>query len=220
LKFIREKFDKESLMKTLKLIFALGLAAALFAGCSKSETNTNSSNTSNTKASSSPATTTTTTTTTNSTPANNSSSSSSSSGEGQPFTHQEGGIQFVAPPTWKAKNQGESLVVATPDDALSVVFWVPKGDDFNKAIDDLQGQLEKVIKNLKVTSPGQETTHNGMRAYTASGTGEVEGEQIVWEVDILQAKKPVFVVSFASPAQFDKHEDEYKQLLASIKKVE
>jgi len=210
-------------VKTLKLIFALGLAAALFAGCSKSETNTNSSNTSNTKASSTPATTTTTTTTT-STPANDNSSStttsSSSSGEGQPFTHQEGGIQFIAPPTWKAKDQGESLVVSTPDDALSVVFWVPKGDDFNKAIGDLQGQLEKVIKNLKVTSPGQETTHNGMRAYTGSGTGEVEGEPVNWEVDILQAKKPVFVVSFASPTQFNKHADEYKQLIASIKKVE
>jgi predicted Zn-dependent protease len=213
-----KNFDKENFVKTLKLIFALGLAAALFAGCSKSETNTNSSNTSNTKASSSPATTTTTTTTA-STPANNS-SSSSSSGEGQPFTHQEGGIQFVAPPTWKAKNEGESLVVSTPDNTLSVVFWVPEGDDFNKATGDLQRQLEKVIKNLKVTSPGQETTHNGMRAYTGSGTGEVEGEQIVWEVDILQARKPVFVVSFASPAQFDKHADEYKQLLASIKKVE
>jgi predicted Zn-dependent protease len=213
-------------VKTLKLIFALGLSAALLAGCSKSETNTNSSNTSNTKASSTPATTTTTTTTT-STPANDnsssdssSSSSSSSSDEGHPFTHQEGGIQFIAPPTWKAKNEGESLVVATPDNALSVVFWVPKGDDFNKATADLQGQLEKVIKNLKVTSPGQETTHNGMRAYTGSGTGEVDGEPINWEVDILQAKKPVFVVSFASPAQFNKHADEYKQLIASIKKVE
>ncbi|MDT5062068.1 MAG: hypothetical protein QOH63_2527 [Acidobacteriota bacterium] len=209
-------------MKTLKLIFALGLAAALFAGCSKSETNTNSSNTSNTKASSSPTTTTTTTTTTPA-PANDNSSSSTSSsspGEGEPFTHQEGGIQFIAPPTWKAKNEGETLTVSPPDDALSVVFWVPKGDDFNKAISDLQAQLEKVIKNLKVTSPGQETTHNGMRAYTGSGTGEVDGEQIIWEVDILQAKKPVFVVSFAAPAGFNKHADEYKQLLASIKKVE
>jgi predicted Zn-dependent protease len=206
-------------VKTLKLIFALGLAAALFAGCSKSETNNNSSNTTNTRTSSSPATNTTTTTTT-STPANDSSTSSSSSAEGHPFTHQEGGIQFIAPATWKAKNEGEALTVSTPDDTLSVVFWVPQGDDFNKATADLQGQLEKVIKNIKVTSPGQETTHNGMRAYTGSGTGEVEGEQIVWEVDILQAKKPVFVVSFASPTQFNKHEDEYKQLLGSIKKVE
>lgn len=208
-------------MKTLKLIFALGLAAALFVGCSKSETNTNSSNTSNTKASSSPATTTTTTTTA-STPSSNSTptTSSSSSGEGQPFTHQEGGITFIAPANWKPKNEGEALTVSTPDDTLSVVFWVPKGDDFNKAVDDLTGELDKVIKNSKVTSPGQATTHNGMKAYTASGTGEVDNEQIVWEVDILQAKKPVFIVSFAAPAEFSKHEGEYKQLLESIKRVE
>ncbi|MDT4955980.1 MAG: hypothetical protein QOJ02_4118 [Acidobacteriota bacterium] len=205
-------------MKTLKPIFALGLAAALFAGCSKSETNTNSSNTSNTKASSSPTTKTTTTTT--STPANDNSSASSSSTEGEVFTHQEGGIQFTAPANWKSKNQADTMTVTSQDDALSVVFWVPKGDDFNKAVDDLGDQLEKVIKNSKLTSPGETTVHNGMKAYTASGTGEVEGEQIVWEVDILQAKKPVFVVSFASPAQFTKHEDEYKQLLASIKKVD
>jgi hypothetical protein len=58
-----------------------------------------------------------------------------------------------------------------------------------------------------------------MEAYTASGTGEVDNEQIVWEVDILKAKKPVFVVSFAAPAQFTKHEGEYQQLLGSIKRV-
>jgi hypothetical protein len=204
---------KEIHLKTLKPIFALAIAAALFAGCSKSDTNTNSSNTSNsntkTSSSSTPATTTTPTTT----------SADSSSTEGEVFTHQEGGLQFTAPASWKSKKDEDALTVMTADDTLSVVFWVPKGDDFNQAVDDLSKQLDSVIKNSKLTSPGQETMHNGMKAYTASGTGEVENEQIVWEVDILQAKKPVFVVSFAAPAQFSKHASEYKQLLSSIKKV-
>jgi predicted Zn-dependent protease len=204
-------------LKTLKLIFALGLAAVFFVGCSKTDSNTNSSNTVNanvkTSSSSTPATTTTTPTTTT----NDSTNSSSDAGE--VFTHQEGGIQFTAPAGWKSKKENEALTVGTSDDTLSVVFWVPKGDDFNKAVEDLRGQLESVIKNSKLTSPGQESMHNGMKAYTASGTGEVDNEQIVWEVDILQAKKPVFVVSFAAPAQFTKHEDEYKQLLSSIKRV-
>ena len=201
-------------MKTLKPIFALGLAAAFFVGCSKSDTNTNSSNTgsTNTKISSSTTTTTTTPTATNS-------SASSSSNAGEVFTHQEGGIQFTAPADWKSKKDEDALTVMTSDNTLSVVFWVPKGDDFNQAVEDLGKQLESVIKNSKLTSPGQATTHNGMEAYTASGTGEVENEQIVWEVDILKAKKPVFVVSFAAPAQFSKHADEYKQLLGSIKRV-
>ncbi len=206
---------KEIHLKTLKLTFALGLGLVFFVGCSKSDTNTNSSNTVNanakTSSSSTPATTTTPTT------ANDSASSSSNGGE--VFTHQEGGIQFTAPANWKSKKEEDALTVMTSDDTLSVVFWVPKGDDFNQAVDDLSKQLDSVIKNSKLTSPGQETMHNGMKAYTASGTGEVDNEQIVWEVDILQAKKPVFVVSFAAPAQFTKHESEYKQLLSSIKKV-
>ena len=204
---------KETLLKTLKPIFVLALGLVFFVGCSKSDTNTNSSNTSNsntkTATSSTPATTTPTTT-----------SADSPSTEGEVFTHQEGGLQFTAPANWKSKKDEDALTVMTADDTLSVVFWVPKGDDFNQAVDDLSKQLDSVIKNSKLTSPGQETMHNGMKAYTASGTGEVEGEQIVWEVDILQAKKPVFVVSFAAPAQFSKHASEYKQLLASIKKVD
>lgn len=199
-------------MKTLKPIFALAVGLVFFVGCSKSDTNTNSSNTVSTNTKTSSSSTPTTPTTTNS-------SADSSSSAGEVFTHQEGGIQFTAPANWKSKKDEDALTVMTADDTLSVVFWVPKGDDFNQAVEDLSKQLDSVIKNSKVTSPGQETTHNGMKAYTASGTGEVDNEQIVWEVDILQAKKPVFVVSFAAPTQFAKHESEYKQLLSSIKKV-
>lgn len=200
-------------MKPLKAIFALALLPAFLFGCSKSTTNTNSSNTSsNTKASSSPATTT-------STPAT-ASTTGSSSDAGQTYTHAEGGIQFTAPAGWKSKNEGDSMTLSTPDDSLSVVFWVPAAADFDKAIDSLGDELEKVIKNSKMTSPGQTSTHNGMPAYTAAGTGEVNNEQIAWEVDMLKAKKPVVMLTFAAPAEFEKHEREYKNLVDSIKKVE
>jgi hypothetical protein len=207
--------DKEIPLKTLKQIFALGLAAAFFVGCSKSDTNTSSSNTSNTSSTISRSTTPATTTT----PTTTNSTASSSSSEGEVFTHQEGGVQFTAPANWQSKKEEETITLLAPHNALSVVFWVPKGDDFNQAVKDLGEQLERVIKNSKITSPGQESMHNGMKAYTASGTGEVNNQQIVWEVDILQARKPVFVVSFAAPAKFAEHADEYKQLLGSIKKV-
>lgn len=214
-------------MKTLKLILALGLAAALFVGCNKSDTNANSSNSSsNTKASSSSTTTTTTNTSTttaspsNTTTSSSSSSSSSSPSGGQTFTHQEGGIQFTVPAGWKSEPQGEKMYVSSADGALAMFFWVPQSDDFDKAVSDLGTQLEKVIQNAKTTTPGHETTHNGMRAYTGGGTGEVNNQPMAWEVDILQAKKPVFIVTFASPDQFASHADEYNQVLSSIKRVE
>jgi predicted Zn-dependent protease len=211
-------------MKILKTLLALGLVALFFVGCSKDTSNTNTSTTStgnsNTKASSTPATPATTPNSSSSSGNSSSSSSSESSSADNTFRHQEAGIQFTLPAGWKSKPEGETITAASADDAINVVFWVPKGDDFNKAVDDLSEQLDKVIKNSKVTSPGQESTHNGMRAYTAAGSGEVDNKTIVWEVDVLQAKKPFFVLTFAAPEQFKSHEGEYQQLLGSLKKME
>jgi predicted Zn-dependent protease len=216
-------------VKTLKATLALCLAAALFAGCAKTANNTNG-------------TTTTTTTTTNnasskvSTPAatpmpsmptmptgtpttTGGDTASSSSGAGETFTNSQAGVQFTLPAGWNTKAEGETITATSEHDAISVVLWVPRGDDFSKATEDLKRQLEQVIKNPQVTTPGQETTHNGMRAYTAAGTGDVNGETIIWEVDILQAKKPFFVLTFAAPQMFKMHQAEYQQLLASIKPV-
>jgi hypothetical protein len=215
-------------VKTLKTILALGLVAVFFVGCSKNANNTNTTttttndNNSNAKASSTPMTMPTlpATTTNTSTANDNSSAHPSSSGEGETFTNQEAGVQFTLPAGWTSKTEGQKIIATSPMDAVSVVLWVPEGDDFNKAVDDLTAQLDKVIKNPKITSPGKETTHNGMPAYTAGGTGDVNGEAIAWEVDVLRAKKPFFALTFAEPKMFTMHEGEYKQLLNSLHKIE
>lgn len=217
-------------MKTLKAILALGLVAALFAGCSKNANNTNSTttttNTTTSKVSTpaaTPVATTTppaSTTPSPSTPAGGSTGQSSSSGAGETFTHSDAGVQFTLPAGWKTKSEGETLTATSEHEAISVVLWVPQGDDFDKAKNDLKQQLNQVIKNLQVTTPGQEGTHNGMRAYTAAGTGEVNGQKIIWEVDMLQAKKPFFVVTFAAPQMFKMHQGAYQQLLGSLRPVQ
>jgi len=202
-------------LKTLKPIFALGLAAALFVGCSKSDSNTNSSNTVNsttkTSSSSTPATTT---------PATTNDSASPSAGAGETFTHAEAGVQMTLSADWKSNNEGETMTVGPADNLINVVLWVPKGDDFQKAVDDLAEELDNVIKNSKITKPGKETTHNGMQAYTTGGTGEVDGKEIVWSVDMLKAKKPFIVLTFGAPQQSEDHASKYKQFIGSLKQVE
>jgi len=213
---IHTYFAKEILLKTLKPIFALGLAAAFFVGCSKSGTNTNSTTivNSNTKTSSSstPAAATT--------PTTSSGSATSSSTEGETFTHPEAGVQMTLPAGWKSKNEGETMTVGPADNLINVVLWVPKGDDFQKAVDDLAEELDNVIKNSKITKPGKEITHNGMQAYTTGGTGEVDGKEIVWSVDMLKAKKPFIVLTFGAPQQSEDHASAYKQFIGSLKQVE
>lgn len=206
-------------MKTLKLISVLGLGLVFFVGCSKTETNTNSTNSGNANAkssiSSTPATTTPATppTTTNS-------SATSSSGAGEVFTHPEAGVQMTLPAGWKSNNEGETMTVGPADNLINVVLWVPKGDDFEKAVDDLADELDKVIKNSKITKPGKETTHNGMKAFTTGGTGEIDGKEIVWSVDMLKAKKPFIVLTFGAPQQSEDHASAYKQFIGSLKQVE
>jgi len=155
-----------------------------------------------------------------STSAANTSEHPTSSGEGETFTNHEAGIQFTLPAGWTSKTEGQKIMATSPMDAVSVVLWVPEGDDFNKAVDDLTAQLDKIIKNPKITSPGKETTHNGMPAYTAGGTGEVNGDEIAWEVDVIRAKKPFFVLTFAEPKMFEMHKGDYQELLNSLKKIE
>jgi predicted Zn-dependent protease len=205
-------------VKTLKAFLALSLVTVFFAGCSNKANNTN---------------TTTTTTTTNNGNTNMTSSASttnsansnmnaptSTTGAGETFTHPEAGVQMTLPAGWKSNNEGETMTVGPADDLINVVLWVPEGDNFEKAVDDLAEEMDKVVKNSKITQPGKETTHNGMQAYTTGGTGEVDGKEIVWSVDMLKAKKPFIVLTFGAPQQSEDHASKYKQFLGSLKQVE
>jgi hypothetical protein len=217
-------------LKTLKATLVLVFAAALFVSCSKNAGNanstnmtTNTTNTTSNTTSNVPASTNTTTAssaTSTSTPVGSTAGPSSPSGAGETFTHGEAGVQFTLPAGWKTKNEGETLTATSEHEAISVVLWVPRGNDFDKAKNDLKQQLNQVIKNPQVTTPGEEGTHNGMRAYTAAGTGEVNGQTILWEVDMLQAKKPFFVLTFAAPQMFEMHQGAYQQLLGSLRPVQ
>jgi hypothetical protein len=130
------------------------------------------------------------------------------------FTHKGAGVQFVLPKGWKAKPDGEVITVSTADDSLQLVFWVPD------EVKDLDKELSKTIKNIKTTGKPTRDKHNGMAHYEATGTGEVDGVTIAWSVDVLGARKPLLILTFAAPNLFEKHANEYLKLVGSIKKID
>jgi hypothetical protein len=136
------------------------------------------------------------------------------------YSHQEAGVKFELPKGWKAEPDGQVITVSTPDDSLQMVFWVPDEDSFDAAVKDLDNELGKTIKNIKTTGKETKDTHNGMPHYGQSGTGEVEGTTIEWSVDVLGAKKPVIILSFAAPGVWEKHAENAAKFIASIKKIE
>ena len=135
------------------------------------------------------------------------------------YNHQEAGVKFELPKGWKAEPDGGVITVSTPDDSLSMVFWVPDQDSFDDAVKELDKELGKTIKNIKMTGKEKNDMHNGMSHYGQSGTGEVEGTTIEWSVDVLGAKKPVIILTFAAPGVWEKHAENAAKFIASIKKI-
>jgi predicted Zn-dependent protease len=209
-------------MKTVKVILAVALASQLLLACS-SNTNSNA-NTTNTNTK-----TTSTTTTANTSNANTTSKANSNSETSTPqdstasgdnhYTHKEGGIQFDLPAGWKAEPNGDQMTLSTADGSLSVVIYVASEDNFKEATEALDKELSKTIKNVKESGEPKETKVGGMQTVSQSGTGEVNGTEIQWAVDLIQAKKPVIVLSFAAPGVWEKHQGEYQQFGKSIKPI-
>ena len=136
------------------------------------------------------------------------------------YTHQAAGVQFQVPKGWRAKPDGETMTVSSSDDSIQVVFWVPDEDTFDAAVKELDNELGKTIKNVKTTGKPTQDKHNGMAHYEEHGTGEVSGVTIEWSVDVLAAKKPLIILTFAAPDLFEKYANDYMKLVASIKRID
>lgn len=139
--------------------------------------------------------------------------------DGHTFTHKEGGIQFDLPEDWHAKPDGDTLTVSAPDDSLKMVFFVAKHETFEATVKEIGDVLGKLIKNIKEDGPGKEDELNGIKTFSETGVGEVNGAQIKWSIDLLAAKKPVIIVSFAAPGVWEKYIEGYANLMKSIRKV-
>ena len=146
--------------------------------------------------------------------------SSAISSQDDSYKHTGAGVKFVLPAGWRAKPDGEVITVSTADDALQMVFWVPEEDTLDAAVKDLDSELGKTIKNIKVTGKGTRDTHNGMAHYSVDGTGQVDGATIEWSVDVLAAKKIVIILSFAAPGAWEKHSEGASKFIDSIRRIE
>lgn len=135
------------------------------------------------------------------------------------YTHEAGGITFELPDGWKAAPDGDQLIVAPEGGGISAFFWVSEEDDFDAALKEVGEELGKQIKNLKFDGEPKEDTHNGMEHASLTGTGQFNGKDILFSADLLQAKKPVIILTFGAPDTIGKHAEAYSKLVKSIKKV-
>lgn len=142
---------------------------------------------------------------------------------GETIVNDVAGIEFTIPKGWKAPKSddgdGEFFLVS-PDESLSVTFFVPDDENYEQATKDVVDDLAKFVKKVKITEQGQESTVNGLKTLSIAGSGvdaDNETRRVEWDLTIIDAKKPVFVVSLATPENFPKNAPAYETLVQSVK---
>ena len=92
-------------------------------------------------------------------------------------------------------------------------------ENYTEVVEGMKSGLKDKLKDLKVDSPSKESTHNGMKHISESGSGLMEGVKITWSIDVLKATKHVTLLTFGIEDVLKRHTDEYEKFVRSLKKI-
>jgi hypothetical protein len=202
---------------TNKFILTLGVAAAAaaFTACGAPAANTTNT------AANKPANTNTAANTASNTAANTASNTAAAPAtEGTVIKIDEAGLMMTVPKGFKFSKDGEDTVVKTEDEGVDIRFSVPKDGDYEKIIAEAAKEIDDYLDDVKVENKGSKSDVNGMEASTLSGTAKNEGEDVVWNLTVMNApKKPVLVNIYAAKSSVEKHQADIKKFLDSVKKM-
>ncbi len=202
---------------TNKFILTLGVAAAAaaFTACGAPAANTTNT------AANKPANTNTAANTASNTVANTASNTAAAPAtEGTVIKIDEAGLMMTVPKGFKFSKDGEDTVVKTEDEGVDIRFSVPKDGDYEKIIAEAAKEIDDYLDDVKVENKGSKSDVNGMEASTLSGTAKNEGEDVVWNLTVMNApKKPVLVNIYAAKSSVEKHQADIKKFLDSVKKM-
>ncbi|MEP6903114.1 MAG: hypothetical protein ABJA66_15285 [Actinomycetota bacterium] len=208
----------------LKNISVIGIAslAVAFSACSPAATNSNTSNSNKTAIVTNTNSTTNSTTNTSSNTSTNSTSSSAnttSSTDGQVIKIDEAGIQMTVPKGFKFSKDGEDTIIKSEDEGVDIRFSVPKDGDYNKVVTDAAKEIDSYLNDVKVIDKGSKIDVNGMEGTSMSGTAKNDGEDVNWDLTIINApKKPVLANIYAEKSSMEKYSADVKAFFKSVKK--
>ncbi|HQX56345.1 MAG TPA: hypothetical protein PLP07_10480 [Pyrinomonadaceae bacterium] len=198
-----------------KFILTLGVAAtaAVFSACGAPAANTTNSN-ANKSAN------TNTVANTNAAANTAANTAVAPATDGTVIKLEEAGIMMVVPKGFKFSKDGEYTIIKTDDEGVDIRFSVPKDGDYAKVLADAAKEIDDYLDDVKVENKGSKIEIDGMEATSLSGTAKNKGEELVWDLTVINApKKPVLANIYAEKSSLDKHEADVKKFLESVKKM-
>jgi hypothetical protein len=150
-------------------------------------------------------------------PANTSAATKTSAGE--VFTHENGGIQFEVPATWKSKADGDVMQITSPDESLFVMIWVPQDQSVDEALEGIGSEIDNYLANVKTAGEATSGQLSGMNIHSLNGTGTYEGQPVDFSLELVEAKKPVIILTITNKGAMAKHEADFTKFAQSIKRI-
>lgn len=128
----------------------------------------------------------------------------------------EAGVKFTLPKNWSAVPDESQMALSSEDNALRIMIVVPTNSDYDGVINSLPEELAKIIQNAKPDGVASRTKLNGMEALTQHGVGDLDDATVSWKIDVVKAKRPVIILSYATTEIDEAHNQEYGVFMDSI----
>jgi len=134
--------------------------------------------------------------------------------------HKEANVQFEIPNAWKTTESGSTLVTVPKDGGLSIEFIaVTGGGAAQKAEQQIDKEILKVIPDAHITEPAKAVQQNGLTGALIKGEGTRKGSKVeFFAVYLHDAKgKGILSLGIAGPGQIAKHRDQVVEIFNSIR---
>ncbi len=137
----------------------------------------------------------------------------------KPFLIRATGVQVELPEYWGVRER-ESVLMASPrDGTLLLVFGVVTARNLDEAVKNLDKDLSKFVRSVKIEGKPEQTEINGMRGFSVAASGETEGKKVDIATLLLETKSLniLLVLGIGEKGQFEKHLPVVEQILGTLK---
>ena len=136
------------------------------------------------------------------------------------FKHAKAGVQLDVPDNWKASaGEGDVLNLKAEDEGINISVWAVDAADLDKAVEALDEELGKVLKDVKQDGKAEPIKVNDLQGSQASGSATVDGHEVQWAVAVIMADHPVIVMGFGNKDSIKAHHDEIQAIFQSIRRL-
>lgn len=141
---------------------------------------------------------------------------------GETFTHQTAGLSIWFPDNWKVTTEEGLLEAEAPDqDAYGQLLVLENVASMEEAVKIYAEELDKVIKDVEITTDAEEVELNGLNFFITDGIGTVSGVKMQVGIALILTPKKniVMMVTINTLESNVKYEKDFKQIVNSIKAI-